>query len=194
MARWWELAIPGASTVAAGLAGAWFQSRSSIRLLGHRHAAEKDREHAQRQHEDERRWVSERKALYAEVLAVYEEWIVDVRAWDDPVPWLDRELAHQEYLAARKFDYRQAFDRLRGPLAELTLLASDKVRESSDALLAQLIAIEAFRSDGRQSEHRHMVQEAERRRSRLIAAMRNDLGLAWEERQVRDPTSSSSDT
>jgi len=146
-------------------------------LLERQRLLEREHESEQHRREDTLRWVEQRKALYAEILAAYREWLGDVRVWGDPAPWVDPQQANQEYFESRTFDYKQVTARLRHPLGELLLIGSDEVERSAERLHAQLYAIEVMRVGDEPPTSKKMLEEVERRYEQLVVGMRRDLGV-----------------
>src|ERR1039457_744500 len=182
MATWWELTIPAVATLAGGLAGVWWQSRSGLRMMV------KQAEIAQltrKEDEQLRRYMQLfdlRREASVRLLDVTAQ-AVDRSAWArtcsmvlennatnteaDQTTFAEELETALEQVATARGNLRQARE-------SIELLAPRDVINAALALGRESIAVSSAISDGRDEYYRLA-------RARFIYKARQDLGLPADE-------------
>jgi hypothetical protein len=186
MATWWELTIPAVATLAGGLAGVWWQSRSGLRMMV------KQAEIAQmtrKEDEQLRRYMQLfdlRREAYVRMLDVTAQ-AVERSAWARTCSMvLENKAANTEadqatFAATFAEELETALEQvaiargnLRPARESIELLAPRDVINAALALGRESIAVSSAISDGR-DEYYQLA------RARFIHKARQDLGLPADE-------------
>ncbi|MEU5943168.1 hypothetical protein ABZ807_29295 [Micromonospora sp. NPDC047548] len=176
MAKWWEIMVPAAGALLAGLMGAWLQARSSVKLLKQQSQAELERLAVTQRHEDERRWLEARKETYIGLLSIFEQWTGSLRRWADPLAATlrDGKVVHAD---ERPFDYATAREKMIALDGEMELLASPTTKDAVQQVTAMLLVAEMLRADSDKPGMRGALDSAMDELAKLKNSMRSDLGV-----------------
>ncbi|MFI5926427.1 hypothetical protein ACIA3K_10595 [Micromonospora sp. NPDC051543] len=187
MARWWEIVVPAAGALIAGLSGAWLQAQSSVKVLKQQGQAELDRLVAAQRHEDERRWIETRKSIYVEYLSIYEEWAKSQRRWFSQPLTLPTGTALDSDRPTPRFDYAGALQKMNTLNAEMELLASPTTKQAADQLFTVLFANQILKVAGDLPTTPKVLGPVEDALKALKASMRSDLGVVLPGEDAGDP-------
>ncbi|GIH21493.1 hypothetical protein Raf01_96650 [Rugosimonospora africana] len=191
MSDTWSYVIGAAVTAGGLLFNQWRSDRRESRRLSDERRREverwdrdRERERELWRREDKLRWLDRRQEVYKALLHAFEPWVSDVRSWSAvglPHSTMDQDQAHKRYLEQRTFDFQESMAHVGSVLAEVALIGSDGVRTCAQGLMAQLFAVEMFRSGDvppPEGQKHPIVEEVDRRYDRLLKRVRHDIAVA----------------
>jgi regulator of sigma D len=171
VSTWITPVLTGSFALVGGLGGVFLSNHFTNRVEERRTA-----------NEDARRWLSERRHVYAKYLALVASMMKDISTWMVFLPQSEdqRSLEDVEYLKERVFDFYSRWDdELQPALEEVQLLANKKVAELADRTSWALLEMNGFLDSNQLYDEvfeydgltRHLIKETRN-------AMRAELGLA----------------